>query len=137
MSFSAERYSGLASFRSALRKFLAASKEICEKGGITTAQYQAMLVLGCSSEPLSMKRLAEQKLLKHHSVVQMVDRLSRAGLVERIASQHDRRVALVVLTTKGESKLEKLAEQHLAEVLKQEPLLSSSLRKIKNRGEGQ
>ena len=90
-----------------------------------------MLVLGSSLKSLSMKQLAELLILKHHSAVQLVDRLSEAGLVERLASERDGRVALIVLTARGESKLEKLAELHLAEIVKQEPQLTSSLRLLR------
>jgi DNA-binding MarR family transcriptional regulator len=134
MRFSAERYSGLAGFRYALRCFLASSEAICSKAGLTTTQYQAMLVLGCAAQHVSMKQLAEQLLLKHHSAVQLVDRLSGPGFVERVASEQDARVALVVLTAKGESKLEALAELHLKEMLKQEPRLTSSLRILRTLG---
>ena len=135
MGFSAERYSGLAGFRHALRSFLASSEAICRQAGVTTTQYQAMLALGCTAEFSSLKQLAEQLLLKHHSAVQLVDRLSDAGLVKRMASEQDARVALVKLTAKGEGALEALAELHLAEILKQEPRLTSSLRLLRKQGD--
>jgi len=134
MGFSAERYSGLAGFRHALRSFLASSEAICRQAGVTTTQYQAMLVLGCVAQRVSIKQLAEQLQLKHHSAVQLVDRLSDMGLVERLASKDDARVALVVLTAKGESKLEATAELHLKEMLKQEPRLTRSLRLLRKQG---
>jgi DNA-binding MarR family transcriptional regulator len=135
MRFSAEKYSGLAAFRHAVRGFLAASEGICREAGVTTTQYQAMLAVGCAAHRFSMKELAEQLLLKHHSAVQLVDRLCEARLVERVASDHDARVVLVVLTTKGESKLEALAELHLMEMLKREPQLTSSLRRLRTQGD--
>ena len=116
---------------------MAASEAICQQGGVTTTQYQAMLALGCAPETLSMKQLAQQLILQHHSAVQLVDRLAKAGLVERIASARDGRIALVVLTAKGESKLGKLAELHMAELLKQEPQLATSLAQLKNARETQ
>jgi DNA-binding MarR family transcriptional regulator len=134
MTFSAERYSGLARFRYALRSFLASSEQICLQGGVTTTQYQAMLAVGCAAEFISIKELAEQLLLKHHSAVQLVDRLSAAGLVRRVASERDARVALVRLTSKGEGKLAALAELHLAEMLRQEPLLTSALQLLRQQG---
>jgi DNA-binding MarR family transcriptional regulator len=134
MRFSAERYSGLARFRYALRSFLASSEQICRQAGITTTQYQAMLALACAAELISIKQLADQLLLKHHSAVQLVDRLSAAGLVKRVVSERDARVALVKLTTKGESEFEALAELHLAEMLKQEPLLTSALQLLRKKG---
>ena len=134
MGFSAERYSGLADFRHALRSFFASSEAICRQAGVTATQYQAILALGCAAQRVSMKQLAEQLHLKHHSAVQLVDRLTGTGFVERVASEHDARVVLVVLTAKGESKLEALAELHLKEMLKQEPRLTSSLRLLRKQG---
>ena len=131
MGFSKERYSGLAGFRHALRRFLASSEVICRQAGITTTQYQAMLALGCSAQSFSMKQLAERLLLKHHSAVQLVDRLAEAGLVERATVNHDARVVLVVLTSKGETTLEELANLHLAEMLKHEPQLTQSLQLLR------
>jgi DNA-binding MarR family transcriptional regulator len=70
-------------------------------------------------------------LLKHHSAVQLVDRLSDAGLVERVTAKHDARIVLVVLTAKGERELEALAKLHLAEMLKHEPELTRSLQQLR------
>ncbi len=81
-----------------------------------------------------MKDLAEQLLLAHHAAVQMVDRLAKSGLAERIPSLEDRRSVLLRLTSKGTSLLDELAEKHLAEMLRQEPMLSSSLRRLKRMG---
>ena len=134
MRFSKERYTGLAGFRLALRSFLASSEVICRQAHVTTTQYQAMLALGSSAQSVSMKQLAEQLLLKHHSAVQLVDRLSEAGLVERATAKHDARVVLVVLTAKGESELDALAKLHLAEMLKHEPELTRSLKLLRKWG---
>jgi len=136
MRFSKERYSGLAGFRHALRSFLASSEAICRRAGVTTTQYQAMLALGCSAQNISMKQLAEQLRLKHHSAVQLVDRLSESKLVERVAAKHDARVVFVVLTAKGESELDALAKLHLAEMIKHEPELTRSLQLIRREDKG-
>ena len=93
-----------------------------------------MLALACAAELISIKQLADQLLLKHHSAVQLVDRLSAAGLVKRVVSERDARVVLVKLTAKGESKLEALAELHLAEMLRQEPLLTNALQLVRKQG---
>ena len=134
MPFARDRYSGLAGFRHALRRFLASSEAICRRAGVTTTQYQAMLALGCSAQSLSMKQLAEQLHLKHHSAVQLVDRLSDAGLVERAPANHDARIVLILLTAKGESELEALANLHLEEMVKHESQLSAALGLIRKQG---
>jgi DNA-binding MarR family transcriptional regulator len=126
-----QRYLGLAHFRYALRRFFAASERISAQVGITSPQYQAMLAIGVASAPLTMKDLAEELLLQPHTAVQMVDRLQRLDLVERRASPSDGRSVLLVLTAKGEDVAEALASQHLEDLLKQEPILSEALQRLK------
>jgi DNA-binding MarR family transcriptional regulator len=131
LAFDARRYQGLAGFRSALRQFLAASEVISRAGGVTAQQYQALLAIGCGPHPMAMKELAEHLLLQPHAAVQMVNRLAKAGLVERSPSPTDGRSVRLTLTTAGEALLESLAEQHRREMLKHEPHLSNSLRRIR------
>lgn len=133
MPFDLERYEGLAAFRFTLRRFLAASEAISRAGGVTAQQYQALLAIGCGPDPMTMKDLAEQLLLRQHAVSQMADRLQKAGLVARAPSPTDGRSVILSLTKDGEGLLERLAEQHLAEMLTQEPHLSRALRRLKQR----
>ena len=131
LAFDAQRYQGLAGFRMALRQFLAASEVISRTEGVTAQQYQALLAIGCGPAPMTMKDLAESLLLQPHAAVQMVNRLAKAGVVERSPSPTDGRSVLLTLTAAGETLLESLAEQHLREMIKQEPHLSKSLRRIR------
>ncbi|MGE0416591.1 MAG: MarR family winged helix-turn-helix transcriptional regulator [Acetobacteraceae bacterium] len=125
-------YDGLAGFRSALRRFLAFSESVTRAAGVTSWQYQALLVIRCHPGPgITIGNLATEMLLQHHGAVQLVDRLVRAGLAERQASPTDRRSVLVTLTERGTSLLEGLAAEHLSELLRQEPLLAESLRRLR------
>jgi len=114
-----------------LRHFLAASEAISRASGITAQQYQALLAIGCGPDPMTMKDLAEHLLLQQHTATQMVDRLEKAGLVDRAPSPTDGRSVVLTLTEAGAVLLADLAEQHLVEMLKQEPQLSRSLRRLK------
>jgi DNA-binding MarR family transcriptional regulator len=135
MALDPERYKGLAGFRSALRQFIAASETINRDAGITQQQYQALLAIKTwHTGAMSMKDLAEQLLLTHHAAVQMIDRLAKAGLAERTPSLEDRRSVLLRLTARGEALLDDLAAKHLDEMLRQEPLLSASLRRLRRMG---
>jgi DNA-binding MarR family transcriptional regulator len=130
-----EHYLGLAGFRYALRQFMAASENISRGVGITQQQYQAMLAIKTwPYEAMSMKDLAEQLLLTHHATVQLVNRLSKLDLARREPSLEDRRSVLLRLTRNGESLLDRLAAAHLAEMLRREPMLTSSLRRLKRMG---
>ncbi|MBS0411092.1 MAG: MarR family transcriptional regulator [Proteobacteria bacterium] len=135
MNLDREHLEGLAGFRFALRRFLAASEAISRNAGVTPQQYQAMLAIRAKpGEPMSVKELAEQLMLTHHAAVQLVDRLAKAGLAERGRSLTDRRTVELRLTPAGGEVLEGLAALHLEEMLRQEPLLARSLRRLKGMG---
>jgi DNA-binding MarR family transcriptional regulator len=135
MTLDPEHYEGLAGFRFALRRFLAASEAISRRAGVTQQQYQVMLAIKTwPAEAMTMKDLAEQLLLTHHAAVQQVDRLAKAGLVERTPSPTDGRSVLVALTPAGATLVDTLAGQHLEEMLRQEPLLARSLRQLRKMG---
>jgi DNA-binding MarR family transcriptional regulator len=135
MPLDLDHYRGLAGFRLALRRFLAASEAISKAGGVTQQQYQALLAIKTWPEPAMMIRdLADQLLLTHHAAVQLVNRLESARLVERRRSPNDGRSVLLGLTPPGEALMDVLAAQHLNELLRQEPLLARSLRRLRSLG---
>ncbi len=135
MAMDPELVQGLAVFRYALRRFLAASEAISREAGITPQQYQAMLAIKAGpAEGRPMKDLADQLYLTHHAAVQLVDRMTKAGCATRQRSNSDRRSVLLSLTPAGERLLETLAARHLQEMLRQEPELSRSLRNLKRLG---
>jgi DNA-binding MarR family transcriptional regulator len=80
---------------------------------------------------MSMKDLSEELLLTHHAAVQLVDRLAKAGLARRAPSSIDRRSVELSLTESGAALLDRLANLHLAEMLRREPALSTSLRRLR------
>jgi len=127
-----DRFLTLASFRHALRRFLAASEAISRSAGITQQQYQAILAIAAwPGEVMTMKDLADDLLLTHHAAVQLVDRLAKAGLAQRTTSSVDRRSVELTLTAAGAVLLEHLATLHQAEMLRREPALSASLRHLR------
>jgi DNA-binding MarR family transcriptional regulator len=60
-----------------------------------------------------------------------MDRLEKAGLAERRPSARDRRFVFVSLTPRGDELINRLGERHLAEMLRQEPQLRSSLNRMR------
>lgn len=132
MALDPDRFLPLASFRHALRRFLAASETISRNAGVTQQQYQAMLAIAAwPGGAMSVKDLSEDLLLTHHAAVQLVDRLAKAGLARRAPSSIDRRSVELSLTEDGAALLEDLASLHLAEMLRREPALSTSLRRLR------
>jgi DNA-binding MarR family transcriptional regulator len=68
---------------------------------LTFSQARALMVLSISDRPLSIGEIAEELSLTLASAGRNVDRLVRAGLVERRESCADRRVKLVALSATG------------------------------------
>lgn len=109
-------YERLLDFRDGLRRFLRWSEQQAAAAGLTSAQHQLLLaVRGHGSDP-SISDVAEHLLLRHHSVVGLVDRCVEAGLVERTADPDDQRVVRLHLTTLGHSTMERLSAAHLEEL---------------------
>ncbi|MEA2828011.1 MAG: hypothetical protein QOG43_2450 [Actinomycetota bacterium] len=123
-------YQRLLEFRDGLRRFLHWSEERTREAGMTPARHQLLLAVrghdqGGGGAP-SMSELAGHLLLRHHSVVELVDRAERAGLVRRVHGEgdEDRRVVRVALTDEGERRLAGLAGAHLEELSRIGPRLS-------------
>ena len=111
-------YQALAQFRFQLRRFLSFSETAARDAGLTPQQHQALLAIKgfSSAEPLSVGELAEFLLVRHHTAVELVDRMTRLRLLQRIADEDDSRRILVKLTKKGEQTLRMLSKIHLQEL---------------------
>ena len=66
---------------------------------LTLPQAQALRIL--RRGPLTTGRLAETLGISAPALTQLTDRLARKGLIERRASEGDRRCVIVALTAKG------------------------------------
>jgi DNA-binding MarR family transcriptional regulator len=123
-----QRLKSLAEFRYQMRKFLSFSETAAERCGIATQQYQLMQVIAAMApgQDASISYLADRMVLKHNSMVELVDRAERAGLVKREHDERDLRRSLVRLTTEGETVLAKLVDEHMDELApKCEPLIEA------------
>jgi len=69
--------------------------------GVSQASWLTIAVLAKSGGPLSQSELADRLAVEGATMVSMVDRLVKAGLVVREPSTIDRRVKRVVLTPAG------------------------------------
>lgn len=125
-------YEGLAGMRLAMRRFLSFSEAAVSEAGVTSQQYQTLLVIKTApGSQIMVRELAEQMLVQHHGAVQLIDRLVAAGLVLRAPSDQDKRSVLITLTSDGEELLERLARIHLEGMLANERLLVESLKKLR------
>ncbi len=69
--------------------------------GLSQASWLSIAVAAKARSPLSQSELADRLGIEGATMVAMVDRLVKAGLVVRQASNTDRRVKRVVLTEAG------------------------------------
>lgn len=104
-------YEALAHFRYQLRLFVAFADENAKKAGLTSQQFQALLAIKGFSrrKPMFVGELANLMLIKHHTTVELVDRMARLELLRRTVDANDNRRVLVTLTKKGLRLLERVA----------------------------
>ncbi|HEX9942698.1 MAG TPA: MarR family transcriptional regulator [Thermoanaerobaculia bacterium] len=116
-------YQRLLQFRNGLRRFLRWSEEQAERAGLTPAQHQLLLaVRGHDGDRgPTIGDVAGYLMLRHHSVVGLVDRAVRAGLVERHEDSADRRIVRLRLTPLGARTLQQLSALHLEEIKRLAP----------------
>ena len=125
-------YRLLADFRYLIRRFLEFSQVAARRAGLTPRQHQALLVIrGFAAEPgPTVGELAERLCIRHHSAVELVDRLVAAGLCIRVHDDADRRRVILRLTEAADDRLAELAVIHLAELRAVRPALLQILERL-------
>lgn len=132
VALSHAEYVKLAEFRYHLAQFLRRRKDAARAEGLQPQQYELLLAIAGlphESEP-TIKELAEQLRLEHHTVVELADRLEKRGLLRRSASRKDRRAVLLQLTPEGKAMLNKIVRYSFAHLREEAPALIRSLQRI-------
>ena len=113
-----EEYHALAELRYLIRRFLQEGDATARLAGLEPQQYLLLLAIR-GLEPgreTSIRALAERLALRHHSTVELVDRMEAHGFVKRTRGREDRRQVLVSLQPRGEKLLEKVVAQRIVEL---------------------
>jgi DNA-binding MarR family transcriptional regulator len=131
-------YQALAEFRYQIRRFLHFSEQAVKQAGLERGQYQLMLAIKGMPAGVRprIRELAGRMEIRHHSAVELVNRLEAAGFVHRTRAQEDRREVLLDLTPRGEKVLSELALHHHEELRSAAPELVAALRRIMREGNG-
>jgi MarR family transcriptional regulator for hemolysin len=108
----AERFSG--ALHSTSRAWRQALDRRLRFLGVSQAAWMTIAVAAKAPEPLSQSELAETLAVEGATMVAMVDRLVKAGLVVREPSSTDRRVKRVVLTPAGKLVYDKVRTEAAA-----------------------
>ncbi|WP_308283062.1 MarR family winged helix-turn-helix transcriptional regulator [Pseudonocardia nigra] len=119
-------FEALARFRFGIRRYLRFSEETVRHHGLTPQQYQLLLALKGypDREWATVRELADRLQLRHHSIVELVNRAQGQGLVERTAHPDDGRAVRVVLTMQGEEILGRLSALHRDELGRMQAVLA-------------
>jgi DNA-binding MarR family transcriptional regulator len=113
-----EEYRALAELRYRIRHFLREGDAVARTAGLEPQQYLLLLAIRGLPEGVeaTIRALAERLALKHHSVVELIDRLETHGYVRRSRSRDDRRRVLVSLLPRGEKLLEQVVRNRIDEL---------------------
>lgn len=126
-------YAALATFRRALRQFLAFSESAAREAGIPPQQHQALLAIkGRAGGPaVTVGKLAQDLLVAPHTAAELVDRLVQAGLLTKSRVPTERRRVELSLTDRADDVLRSLSKTHLKELRAIGPLLIKQLQAIR------
>jgi DNA-binding MarR family transcriptional regulator len=111
-------YRALAELRYRIRSFVREGDAKARDAGLEPQQYLILLAIRGLPDGVdaTIRVLADRLVLKHHSVVELVDRLEQGGLVRRSRNRDDRRRVLVSLLPRGEKLLEEVARHRIGEL---------------------
>ncbi len=127
-----EGYEALAELRYLGRKFLRFSKDYLRaNAGLSPEQYEALLAVKVfPGRSLTISQLSERLQVRHHSAINIVDRLVERKLIRRQQGQHDRRERHLELTPNGEKLTNELAAVHFNELRSRSEEMIEALRRL-------
>lgn len=127
-------YGVLEEFRYDIRRFLNFSERAARRAGVEPHQHQALLAIkAAQGTKATVGFLAERLMIRHHSAVELSDRLEKKNLIRRSRGETDRREVFLSLTRKGERMLEQLSEMHRNELQTAGPRLLNALQTVVRR----
>lgn len=131
-------YRQLAEFRFRIRQFLHFSEEVARSYGIEPQQHQLLLAIKGLPDGIrpTVTALSHRLCLRHHSTVELVDRLVEQGAVTRRHNDQDRREVFIELTPHGEELLHRLSSLLWQELRVTGPALAVSLLVVVNHSIG-
>ena len=128
----AAEYRALAEFRFLIRRYLTNTEKAARLVGLAPQQYLCLLALRGlprGQEP-TIRALALRLQVRHHSAVELVDRMQERKLFRRERSKKDRRHVLIRMTPRGERLLNRLVRHRIAELGETGPALVRALGEV-------
>jgi DNA-binding MarR family transcriptional regulator len=111
-------YRALAELRYRIRHFIQEGYAAAQRSNLEPQQYLMLLAIrGLPQSAVArISTLAERMALKHHSAVELIDRLESHGLVRRSRSERDKREVRVSLLPQGSKLLDRVASERISEL---------------------
>jgi DNA-binding MarR family transcriptional regulator len=118
MEITSDEYRALAELRYRIRHFVREGDVVAQAAGLEPQQYLLLLAIRGlpTGHEATIRTLADRLALKHHSAVELIDRLETRGYVRRARGRDDRRRVLVSLLPRGERILEQVARHRIGEL---------------------
>ena len=125
-------YSALAEFRYQIRRYLRYMEEEARANGLHPQQYQLLLAIKGLPKGKSptVSALAERMQMNHNSMVGLVNRCEKRGLIQRTRSGDDRRQVTLAITRQGDLVLRQQANASRNELGSITPILFDSLERL-------
>ena len=113
-----EEYQALAELRYRIRHFIQEGDAAAQRCNLEPQQYLMLLAIRGLPKGMAatIRTLAERMALKHHSAVELIDRLESHQLVRRSRSPGDKREVRVSFLPRGSKLLERVARERLSEL---------------------
>lgn len=129
-------YRALAELRYRIRLFLREGDATALAEGLEPQQYQMLLAIRGlqEEETATVGTLAERLAIKHHSAVELIDRLEKHGFVKRFRDKEDRRQVHVVLLPRGEKALAGVVKERISELRASGDALVHAIETLLERG---
>ena len=130
-------YRSLSDFRYEIRRFINFSEHAAHAAGVEPQQHQALLAIKGlpPHKVVTVGILSERLQIRHHSAVELIDRLEAKRLIRRSRTASDRRAVVINLTVRGEKLLLDLTRRHHAELRRaSQQLLHALISVMKNEG---
>jgi DNA-binding MarR family transcriptional regulator len=111
-------YRALAELRHLLRRFLREGDLAAQAAGLEPQQYLMLLAIRGLPDGVqpTITAVAERLAVKHHSAVELLDRLEARGFIRRMRDRDDRRLVQVSLTPRGERVLASVVAKRISEL---------------------
>ena len=111
-------YRSLSDFRYEIRRFINFSEHAAHAAGVEPQQHQALLAIKGlpPHKVVTVGILSERLQIRHHSAVELIDRLEAKRLIRRSRTASDRRAVVITLTVRGGKLLRDLTRQHHTEL---------------------